>query len=115
MRTFAALSFILGAGIAGAALLGAGPAAAQSAPDPLAPAALRADMHSYFQGEKREGVAFMGVGAPAVLAAGALLAQDGELGRGLGAPLLAIGVIELIAGVVVYTRTDRQVARLDAG
>jgi hypothetical protein len=112
MRPRAPLLLLVG--LAGSRL-GSGGASAQGVAAPLSPAGLRDDLTRYFQGEKREGIAFMSVGAPALVASGALLAQDGELGRGLGYPLLAIGVIELVAGVVVYVRTDRQVARLANG
>jgi hypothetical protein len=90
------------------------PAYAEQADPAPPPASLSDDLHHYFGGEKREGIAFMSVGAPAIVLGGALLAQDNEIGRGVAYPLLAIGVIELLAGVIVYTRTDRQVARLDA-
>ncbi len=70
------------------------------------------DLRTYFAGEKREGVAFMAIGAPALAAGAGLLAVNDDLARGAAYPLLSIGLIQLGAGIVVYTRTDRQVAGL---
>lgn len=76
---------------------------------------LREELHRYFRAEKRGGAVLSGMGAPAVALGGGLLAQDRELWRGFAYPVLVIGALELIGGVIFYARTDRQVALLDRG
>lgn len=88
------------------------------APAPAAPTstdALRGELHRYLGQEKRGGVVLMAMGVPAVALGGGLLAQDRALGRGFAYPVLVIGALELLGGLVFFARTSRQLARLDAG
>lgn len=70
--------------------------------------------HTYFRAEKREGVVFMGAGMLALTTAASLALSGKPFGLGMSIPLGAVGLIELAAGLVVFTRTDAQTARLDA-
>jgi hypothetical protein len=63
---------------------------------------------SYFQAEKSESVLFVAVGAAALAASGWLLATSSTM-RGMAAPFVAIGLIQLAVGGSVWRRTDRQV------
>lgn len=89
-------------------------------PDPVAEAPmsvdeLRSDMRRYFREEKRGGAVLMGMGAPGVAIGGGLLAQNSDILRGFAYPLLVIGALEFVGGLIFYSRTNRQVAKLDAG
>jgi hypothetical protein len=69
------------------------------------------DMHvaiiRYFTAEKRESLLFMLVGMAAVVAA-IFLWRTGSSFRGMGYPLVAIGLIQIVVGGTVYFRTDAQ-------
>lgn len=78
-------------------------------------AAMRDAMHTYFEGEKDGGISFMTVGALGLAAGGVLVAFDEpEVLRPAAYPMLGIGALQLAVGIIVYTRTDAQVAELDA-
>jgi hypothetical protein len=70
-------------------------------------------MTAYFAGEKQESLLFVAAGLVAVGLAAWLLAKHHRL-RAMALPLLAIACIQLIVGVVVYQRTDGQLAALSA-
>ena len=72
------------------------------------------EMHHYFAGEKREGIFFFSAGILSAAGGVALLLEGGDRWRAAAGPVLAIGLIQLVAGAIVYTRTDAQVAALDA-
>lgn len=128
MRT-SKLSFCLGCLTLAAVMTVPGPLRAREppaalplipTPEPIAEAPmpldeLRSDMRRYFREEKRGGAVLMGMGAPGVAIGGGLLAQGSDTLRGVGYPLLVIGALELVGGLIFYTRTNRQVAKLDAG
>jgi hypothetical protein len=90
-------------------------AATLAAPARAEPVAMRQAMHDYFAGELAEGWVFAGAGL-AGSAAGAACAFAGQDGvyKGAAWPLVTFGVIQLAAGVVLFVRTDRQVAERDA-
>jgi hypothetical protein len=73
------------------------------------------DMHvaiiRYFTAEKRESLLFMLVGMAAVAAA-VFLWRTGSPWRGMGYPLAAIALIQLVVGGTVYFRTDAQTLAL---
>ena len=75
---------------------------------------MRREMREYFQGEKAEGVPFVGAGLASFAVGGVLFSRRTAMARGAAWPVVLIGVIETVAGIVVYSRTDAQVARLDA-
>lgn len=77
-------------------------------------AQMRLDMHTYFAGEKRECLAFGGAGLAAVGLGSGLMSTQSGLARGAAYPLLGVALIELVAGVVLFGRTDAQVTHLDA-
>lgn len=110
--------------VAGLTVGGMTPSArAQAAPDsaPQAPVreldrvALQGAMRSYFYGEKWQGPWFMGAGVVSIGAGAALVAQDSDFMRGTAYPLFAVGAIQLIAGAVLFFRSDGQLARLSRG
>jgi len=84
------------------------------AAEPIGTLRLSADLHHYFDGEYREGFAFTLAGAGASVASSLLLEGGSDLGRGASIPLLAVGFIQLGAGIVLHGRTPNQVAKLDA-
>lgn len=72
------------------------------------------DMNRYFQREKGGGIGLMAIGGGSAIAGGLLLFQESEAVQGVGFPLLGLGIVSLAVGVVVYLRTDEQVAELTA-
>jgi hypothetical protein len=102
-----------------AALLFAGgaaadePAAPGSSWAPREPIPMQRAMHTYFEGELAEGWVFAGAGVVGLGGGVAgLLAKD-DFYNGAAFPLLAVGAIQLAAGVVLFARTGSQVAALD--
>ncbi len=75
---------------------------------------MSAAMHHYFDGEFAESFAFAGVGAALGGTSVYLLTRQEDFSTGMAIPLIAIGVIQLAAGVVLWARTPGQVADLDA-
>lgn len=74
----------------------------------------RAGMREYFAGEKAAAPLLVGPGVASLGAGGLLLAaRDSELARGAAVPTLALGAVEAAVGLVLFLRTDAQVARLD--
>lgn len=65
----------------------------------------------YFTAEKREGLLFLLVGMAAIVAA-VFLWQTGSPWRGMGSPLVAVALIQLVVGGTVYFRTDAQTLAL---
>ena len=118
-----ALSLIVSASVAGPRSVRADPQALPLRADPLLPNVeaplsldeLRGDMRRYFREEKRGGAVLMTMGAPGVALGGGLLAYDSEFGRGFAYPVLIIGALEMIGGLLFYARTNRQVQKLDEG
>jgi hypothetical protein len=97
-------------GIACAALLFAEAALAD---EPIDQVTMQRELRLYFAGEKAEGIPFLGAGLAAFATGGVLFSRRTALARGAAWPIVIIGVIQTGAGVVVYSRTDAQVARLD--
>jgi hypothetical protein len=89
-----------------ALLLAALPAHAE----PAGAGALGDTMQRYFAGEQAEGFAWIAVGDASLAAGGAALAQSNPILRGLSYPLLAVGLIQFVAGFSSLTRTDGRVA-----
>jgi hypothetical protein len=102
--------------IVSAALAAGKSARAQATPDAQARSQidLQRELHTYFDGEKREGVAFLGAGITAFGAGAVLFSRRTAFARGVAWPVVSIGVIQTAAGIIVHSRTDAQVARLDA-
>lgn len=65
----------------------------------------------YFTAEKRESLLFMLAGTAAIAAA-VFLWRTGSPWRGMGYPLAAIALIQLVVGGTVYFRTDAQTLAL---
>jgi hypothetical protein len=97
-------------GIACAALLFAPRALAE---EPIDQVTMQRELHLYFAGERAEGVPFLGAGLAAFATGGVLFSRRTALARGAAWPIVVIGVIQTGAGIVVYSRTDAQVGRLD--
>lgn len=74
---------------------------------------MQEQMLDYFAAEKAEAALFIAIAAFA-LALGAWLLWNGHAYRGAAWPLIAIAVIQLIVGGTVFTRTEGQVATLQA-
>jgi hypothetical protein len=74
---------------------------------------IREEMHRYYTGERLGGVWLMSLGAPAVAIGTGLLFHPGEFQRGIGYPVLAVGAVELLAGVIFYVSSNRRVPRFD--
>lgn len=71
------------------------------------------ELARYFAAEKFESVFFIAAGVVAI-AVSLWLWRTGDPFRGMGFPLVAIGLIQLGVGGGVFLRTDRQVAALRA-
>ncbi|MFO0579472.1 MAG: hypothetical protein U1A78_36205 [Polyangia bacterium] len=122
-RAASGLGLLLGIGLSVSGSEGA--ARAQAGAEPQAPAAptateldraaLQGAMRSYFYGEKWQGPWFMGAGAISIAAGAGLVAQDSDFMRGTSYPLFAVGAIQLIAGAVIFFRSDGQLAKLSRG
>src|SRR5262249_2972577 len=80
---------------------------------PIEPAEFEARLVEDFTGEKRESGLFPLAAVVAIAAVVALFRSAGPY-RGMIAPLLIIGVIQVGVGGAVLFRTDRQVATLTA-
>jgi hypothetical protein len=85
-----------------------------AAAEPLDQPAMQRELHVHFEGEKAEGVPFMSAGLVAFAVGSFLFSRRTAIARGAAWPIVIVGVIETAAGLVVYSRTDAQVARLDA-
>ncbi|MEW5741236.1 MAG: hypothetical protein AB1938_20100 [Myxococcota bacterium] len=89
-------------------------------PNALAPATsvdtavMRARMTRYFAGEQRTGLFAGGLGLASVGTGIGLIASGGSARTGVAVPLIAMGALQLAAGVALSIRTPRQVATLDA-
>jgi len=70
-------------------------------------------MHRYFRREKGGGIGFMTVGGASIIGGGILLLQDSDTVKGVGYPMIGVGILSAVVGAVVYLRTDDQVAALD--
>jgi hypothetical protein len=70
-------------------------------------------IYRYFTGEKQESLLFMIVGIVAVLLAVVcwfFIKSNPSFFKGAAIPLLAIGLIQLVVGYSVYSRSDKQKA-----
>jgi len=65
----------------------------------------------YFTGERAQGAAWGAVGAIAIAGGVVALASDDDLAHGAAYPLLAVGAIQLGAGVVSYVSPPRRLRR----
>lgn len=68
----------------------------------------------YFAGETRQGYAWAAVGAVSITLGSLGLASDSDLARGMGYPMLAVGAIQLGAGVVSWISPPRRLRRARA-
>jgi drug/metabolite transporter (DMT)-like permease len=70
-------------------------------------------IYRYFTGEKQESLLFLIVGIVAVLLAVVcwfFIKSNPNFFKGAAIPLLAIGLIQMVVGYSVYSRTDKQKA-----
>jgi hypothetical protein len=66
---------------------------------------------TYFAAEKSESLLFLLMGVAAIsFSAFALLKWNESFYKGLAIPLIAIGLIQILVGGIVYFRTDKQIA-----
>lgn len=68
-------------------------------------------IYRYFTGEKQESLLFLIVGIVAILLAVAFwffIKTNPSFFKGAAIPLLAIGLIQMVVGYSVYSRTDKQ-------
>jgi uncharacterized membrane protein HdeD (DUF308 family) len=69
----------------------------------------KADAEAYFNGEKQESFIFIAVGVVAIIAALLLFFYfNNKWGKGAAWPLLLIGILQIVVGYTVYTRSDAQ-------
>lgn len=92
-----------------AALLAASGAAEAEPPDKRGMAAA---IKRYFGGEKRAGMAFVGIGLASLSFGGIALWRGGTTLRAASVPVMALGLGEAVIGMVLMLRTDAQVAQL---
>jgi hypothetical protein len=91
-----------------------GGAEADGGPGSADAAQMQAEMHRYFDGERRGGIWLMGVGAPMMALGTGLAFHPHGFAQGLGYSVLAVGVIELAAGAMFYRNSNTRVPRFDA-
>lgn len=72
---------------------------------------MQQEMTRYFTAEKIESVFFVAAGVIAI-AASIWMWRTGATLRGMGYPLVIIGLIQIFVGGAILLRTDRQVAEL---
>jgi hypothetical protein len=82
------------------ALLMAGSAAAHD---------LEHELRDYYRGEKHGGLWFAGVGLATAGVGGVLVSRDNDFLRGMSYPIFAVSLIEILAGAILYFRTERLV------
>lgn len=72
-------------------------------------------IETYFRAEKAESLLFLVIGLAAVsFAVFAWLKWNEPFVKGMAVPLVVIGLIQMIVGGTVYSRTDEQAAELSA-
>ena len=81
-------------------------------PQSLTAAQMAALMHTYVRGEQQASIPFAVSGAATVVAGGLLLHGGSDLERGAAWPLLGVGAIELVSGLVLAVRTGGHEAEL---
>ena len=72
-------------------------------------------IYRYFTGEKQESLLFLIVGVVAILLAVVFwffIKSNPSFFKGAAIPLLAIGLIQMVVGYSVYSRTDKQKANI---
>ncbi len=72
-------------------------------------------IYKYFTGEKQESLLFLIIGITAVLLAavfGFFIKSNPSFFKGAAISLLAIGLVQMVVGYSVYTRTDKQKATI---
>ena len=77
-----------------------------------APPPLEVAIERYFAGEQAQGYAWLAAGDASLVAGGTLLAQHNAVMRGMSYPLLAVGLIQAVAGVSSLTRAEQRGANL---
>lgn len=78
--------------------------------EPISGPAFSSTLSDYFAGEQAEGWAWIAVGDASLAAGGVALAQSNGVLRGLSYPLLAVGLIQFVAGFSSLGRTEGRVA-----
>ncbi len=76
--------------------------------------AMRAQMHEYFAGERKEADFWFAAGFPSVVAGAELLGSGKASFQAASVPLLLFGLIQTAAGIFLFARTPGQVRDLDA-
>lgn len=70
-------------------------------------------IYRYFIAEKQEGLVFLLIGIAAVLLGISFIfffRNNPSLFKGMAIPLIAVGLIQIVVGYTVYSRSDRQKA-----
>jgi hypothetical protein len=70
-------------------------------------------MHTYVNGERLASIPFGVAGASTLAAGGLLFSTGGTVQRGAAYPLLGVGALELIFGMVLAVRTGGHLSELD--
>lgn len=81
---------------------------------PLDRAGMESARDDYFAGERGLGMAGMIAGTASIAGASVLYFQDDDFMKGASYPLAGFGLLELVAGGVVYFRTPGQVRDLES-
>jgi hypothetical protein len=68
---------------------------------------LRELMHTYVRGERQAGIPFAIAGVAQALTGGLLLTSDNNIAKGAAWPLLAFGVVEVAASLVLGVRSQQ--------
>jgi hypothetical protein len=91
-----------------------GAAFADDGAPPAAGAGIGDGMRGYYQSEETTAYTFVGVGAASAAAGGILLTRPGDLARGLGGSLLALGVLEAAGAAFYAFQVDAEVEHYSA-
>jgi hypothetical protein len=74
--------------------------------------AMSQDIQTYFDGEEREGFAWLALGGPGLGAGIVAVSQPGDLAKGIAAPTLLLGGIHEFIGLYLLGITEGRVADL---
>ncbi len=84
---------------------------ARAAVDPVA---ISNDMRSYYQGERAAAYLALGLGVACAAAGAPLVAQGSAFARGLGVPLLSLGLLEGAGALLYAFQVDAEIRRYGA-
>lgn len=71
-------------------------------------------LEDYFAAEESQGLVFLSAGLVSLAAGGVLVSRDDPASTAAVFPAAGVGLVQVVVGAVLLTRTDEQVAELNA-